>query len=775
MVKSITLTASMRSNLNSLKNISKQMNTTQERLSTGKKVNSAIDNASSYYQARSLTNRASDLDALLDAMGQGIQTIQAANEGITGGLSLLGQLAAVTEQTLTEAEMVSVPSSVTLTDNVDELVAQGYTKVTKDTTIAEFKALLETDNAKIVLADDVTFNASFSFYGNNVTINGGGHLLKTDGLFAYGEGATFENMRVENRATGNVWAHSIYSNGKNAIVRNVEVTQTDNKGCSRGIRLNGSGGVIENVTVNMSSQTAEELEAIYVGSSASITGVSINLTGAADTVLAGIVTHTSTVTVFDIGMSASGAKKSYGIVGLVNGVETTTASNPTTRPDGLYNGEANTKAILDQIGEKGLAASAANQFYVGDKDGAFGQGTWYLPSIGEWMEFYGTDTSQMTNGYGSTGAKGDSKNLINAALNTLAGKGVEAEALGSRYYWSSSEHASDTSWLINGSSGNRFTNSKYNNPYALRCSQLLKDCFDPLSLSAGAPAGGAAQAAPKVGDVMYEDKTWGSAADYDGSKKVVGVIAAVSADGRDATIINLKDLTFSSNDTAGNFDPDNPYGGTEKTTWWCTRDKYYEDITGIENFAEVKFLTTVNPDAPVVTVEGVKQAFPRYATETYQAQYNKILEQYNKLINDSSYQGVNLLKNEKLDVVFNETRKNKLTVQGKDISTEGLGLTLADWAKREGLLQSVQELKSAVSSLRTFSSELGNNYSIIQTRQNFTEALTDVLETGADNLVLADMNEESANYLALQTRQQLATNALSLAANSAQSILALFG
>ena len=205
MVKSITLTASMRSNLNSLKNISKQMNTTQERLSTGKKVNSAIDNASSYYQARSLTNRASDLDALLDAMGQGIQTIQAANEGITGGLSLLEQLAAVTEQTLTEAEMVSVPSSVTLTDNVDELVAQGYTKVTKDTTIAEFKALLETDNAKIVLADDVTFNTSFSFYGNNVTINGGGHLLKTDGLFAYGDGATFENMRVENRATGSVW------------------------------------------------------------------------------------------------------------------------------------------------------------------------------------------------------------------------------------------------------------------------------------------------------------------------------------------------------------------------------------------------------------------------------------------------------------------------------------------------------------------------------------------------------------------------------------------
>ena len=95
MAQSITLTASMRSNLSSLKSIQSQMDTTQERLSTGKKVNSAIDNASSYYQARSLTNRASDLDALLDSMGQGIQTIQAANEGIEAVTEFVEQLKSV--------------------------------------------------------------------------------------------------------------------------------------------------------------------------------------------------------------------------------------------------------------------------------------------------------------------------------------------------------------------------------------------------------------------------------------------------------------------------------------------------------------------------------------------------------------------------------------------------------------------------------------------------------------------------------------------------------
>ena len=80
MINSITLTSSMRSNLASLKTIATQMNKTQQTLSTGKKVNSAIDNASSYYQARSLTNRANDLNSLLASMSQGIQTLQAASK-----------------------------------------------------------------------------------------------------------------------------------------------------------------------------------------------------------------------------------------------------------------------------------------------------------------------------------------------------------------------------------------------------------------------------------------------------------------------------------------------------------------------------------------------------------------------------------------------------------------------------------------------------------------------------------------------------------------------
>ena len=77
-------------------------------------------------------------------------------------------------------------------------------------------------------------------------------------------------------------------------------------------------------------------------------------------------------------------------------------------------------------------------------------------------------------------------------------------------------------------------------------------------------------------------------------------------------------------------------------------------------------------------------------------------------------------------------------------------------------------LENAIGALRSFAAEYGNYYSIVTTRQDFTENLINVLEEGADKLT------ESANMLALQTSQQLAVNSLSLASRSAQSILKLF-
>ena len=95
-------------------------------------------------------------------------------------------------------------------------------------------------------------------------------------------------------------------------------------------------------------------------------------------------------------------------------------------------------------------------------------------------------------------------------------------------------------------------------------------------------------------------------------------------------------------------------------------------------------------------------------------------------------------------------------------------------ATKEAINTSITAVEDAINELRSMSSTFGNNYSIVQNRQEFTENLINVLTEGADNLTLADMNEESANMLALQTRQQLAINSLSLASQASQAVLSLF-
>ena len=154
--------------------------------------------------------------------------------------------------------------------------------------------------------------------------------------------------------------------------------------------------------------------------------------------------------------------------------------------------------------------------------------------------------------------------------------------------------------------------------------------------------------------------------------------------------------------------------------------------------------------------------------------YTSILIQYDHLISDASYKGINLLEGQYLKINFNEDRRSKIDVPGVKADSESLGIKTIEWKTTENVEQSISELEEAINTLRGYASQYGNYYSIVTTRQDFTENLINVLEEGADKLTLADMNQESANMLALQTAQQLAVNSLSLASRSAQSILKLF-
>src|SRR5690606_27772527 len=96
------------------------------------------------------------------------------------------------------------------------------------------------------------------------------------------------------------------------------------------------------------------------------------------------------------------------------------------------------------------------------------------------------------------------------------------------------------------------------------------------------------------------------------------------------------------------------------------------------------------------------------------------------------------------------------------------------WADTADIMAASTDLTAALTTLRSQSQTLSANLSVVQIRQDFTKATINTLQAGSDALTLADSNEEGANLLALQTRQQLSTTALSLAAQADQNVLRLF-
>ncbi|SMQ66530.1 Flagellin FlgL [Devosia lucknowensis] len=161
-------------------------------------------------------------------------------------------------------------------------------------------------------------------------------------------------------------------------------------------------------------------------------------------------------------------------------------------------------------------------------------------------------------------------------------------------------------------------------------------------------------------------------------------------------------------------------------------------------------------------------------------QFNELRDQLDKLADDASFNGINLLRGDKLAITFNETGTSSIDIQtknGETINSSNLGvsttLNKADLDSDAKIDEELGKLKSALNEVRSQASSFGSNLSIVENRQSFTKAMINTLEDGAGDLTLADMNTEAANLLALQTRQSLSQNSLSLASQADQSILQL--
>lgn len=163
----VTLTAALRSNLLSLQGTQRLLDSTQLKLATGRKVNSALDDPNAFFAAQSLTNRANDLSRLLDGIGQSIQTLKAADEGIKTLTSLLEQAQSTAQEALDQANGATTGAVVTSTVDFDTTNAADITAAIATATDA-FSIQLGTGNP----VTEITIDAGASLADLVGEING---------------------------------------------------------------------------------------------------------------------------------------------------------------------------------------------------------------------------------------------------------------------------------------------------------------------------------------------------------------------------------------------------------------------------------------------------------------------------------------------------------------------------------------------------------------------------------------------------------------------------
>ncbi len=172
-----------------------------------------------------------------------------------------------------------------------------------------------------------------------------------------------------------------------------------------------------------------------------------------------------------------------------------------------------------------------------------------------------------------------------------------------------------------------------------------------------------------------------------------------------------------------------------------------------------------------------------------QEQFAVLAANVNSLANDASYQGLNLVAGTaaKLTVDFSSASNARLEVNGVNLQSSvllggkasALATTLVGgaWSTVSNSVSqfdaAIKDIDTSLNTLRSSAKSIGSNVALLQTRLDFTKQYTNTLEEGSGKLTLADLNEEGANLVALQTRQSLGIQALQFSGQSEQSVLQL--
>jgi len=707
MASDITLSKGVRSNLLSLQSTAELLGRTQERLSTGKKVNSALDNPINFFTSSGLSSRANDLSRLLDSVGNGVQTINAADKGITAIKKLIESAQATARQALTAGEgantysvsqagSVAVTADTNATGNGTATIAADVAAINSTNTFASISSGLQAREQAELTLDTTTIATmadgdSFSFVHNGTTYSftndeGANSATPTPPAYEFDgtHAGLYSTLNGLFGSSGTVFQGTVTDNGTNITIATAAAD-----------------------TTNFSSLTSDP-------------DVALSATAfvAADTITLNDGTNSQAFTYV-----ASGANASNGTFTTLNDLR-----------DAINHGSSAASNIT-------ASNDSGRLRLVGDTGGA---------TI--------TATGNVATDLGFSGTYNSTANGYNATLAAQAGNSLMVTIGSSNTtvnLTSSTTRASLLTSLgtIGSFTGNNITLTAGNNSDSISVSGTAATA---LGFGSGnvsfAPTN--SQVAGFTGELTFQ---LGSGAvqsiEFDTGSGEITTRAGLNA--------RLSQINSALTGVSLSIDGNNHLAVSSTSS---------ENLT-IGGAAAASFGLTANTYAPTATTT------PNSTRTSLQTDFNNLLGQITTLAKDASYNGVNLLDGDDLSVIFNEDGSSSLSITGVDFSATGLGLTTiasGGFQTNGGVNSALAQLDTATATLRTQSSRFGSNLSIVQTRQDFTKNLISVLQTGADNLVLADTNEEGANMLALQTRQQLSSVALSMASQADQSVLRLF-
>ncbi len=747
----ITLSSAVRNNLLSLQNTADLLASTQERLSTGLKVNSALDDPTAFFTASALNSRANDLNRLLDSVGNAVQTVSAADNGLSAITDLVESAQASARQALqtTGAVTSTVVTGATSAgfdpQALTSVVGTGSTLTADASATQQYTGNLGTDAANAVAtgadignsADLLSAIGTAPSNGDQLIIENGANTLTvnftTSGAAALTSGNTVLTIGIDQTvaalATGLNGLDGITATdtaGVLAITSTAEDTLRIRDGSAGtntadlGFGAIGIGGDATNrliskntalddlvnagqtLTVQRGTDTATtvtfgtgagqvQTKADLISQLNAAVGISATETGTNQLTLAN-----STTTDFDSAISVTTSDAS-----VFTAVGITADSGQTTQAT------INPNNLLTQTG--GLTAGQTLQVDFGTQSNTitFGTGTGQVSSLAE----LNTTLNAITGGAASVGLTGASLGNISLTTSspsdtlTIGGTTSAVAEFGLT--------AGESSNLVNGTTGpvqqgdtldiTVGTNSTLSITFGTGTGQV--NTLDELNTALSALSGGTASVDSQTGAINIS------------STNGTDSIVVAEGNAREAAAFGLTAGTTTSTTTAS----------TERAA--------------------------------------------------LESQFNDIRTQIDQLARDASFNGNNLLQSNDLNVIFNEDGTSSLTISGVDFDSSGLGINAAasgSFQTDAAINTSLDELSTALATIRSQASTFGSQLSTVEIRQDFTKDLINTLESGAANLTLADTNQEGANLLALQTRQQLSSTALSLASQADQNVLRLF-